>query len=103
MTLRQQIYDDLRTRGQYYTGGDLASVVDDWCDRFSTAAEIAAWLDAGYWDAMAAEEAAAIYSPTMAARIAADQEARGQCYPSGGLIYAHCNGDATLADYEATP
>ena len=100
--------DSLTSLGDRYHGGRVDEVLADWLSEFcydvaspadEECTEIGAWLDAGYWDAGTASTVAGAYTPSQAVAIAKQQEEAGIAYPSGGLINAHCNSDASLDDY----
>jgi len=89
---------ELIIRGEFFSGSNPDSIAEDWAERFSVSAA-AAWMNAGFWDADAAESCRnAGYSPSKMKAIAEDQADRGIEYSSGDLIYALCNGDASVDD-----
>lgn len=92
---------ELISRGQAFSGSNPDSIAEDWAGRFSVIAA-ASWMDAGFWDADAAECCRdAGYSPDKIKAIAEDQADRGIGYSSGDLIYALCNCDASMDDLTA--
>jgi hypothetical protein len=91
---------ELIIRGECFSGSNPDSIAADWAERF-TVSVAAGWMDAGFWDADAAESCKkAGYSPRKMQAIAEDQADRGIEYSSGDLIYALCNGDASVDDIE---
>ena len=93
--------NELIIRGESFSGSDPDSVAEDWAERFSVSAA-AAWMDAGFWDASAAEACKnAGYTPSKMRDIAENQADRGIEYSSGDLIYALCNCDASVDDIAA--
>ena len=89
---------ELIIRGECYSGSNPDSIAEDWAERFSVPVA-AGWMDAGFWDADAAESCKkAGYSPSKMKAIAEDQVERGIEYSSGDLIYALCNGDVSVDD-----
>ena len=89
---------ELIIRGECFSGSNPDSIAEDWAERFSVKAA-ACWMDYGFWDADAAESCkGAGYSPRKMFDIAKDQAERGIEYSSGDLVYALCNGDASVDD-----
>jgi hypothetical protein len=89
---------ELIIRGECFSGSNPDSIAKDWAERFSVSVA-ACWMDYGFWDADAAESCKdAGYSPRKMYDIAKDQADRGIEYSSGDLIYALCNGDASVDD-----
>jgi len=89
---------ELIIRGEFFSGNNPDSIAEDWSERFSVSAA-AGWMDVGFWDADAAESCKdAGYSPSKMKAISEDQAERGIEYSSGDLIYALCNGDASVDD-----
>ena len=89
---------ELISRGEFFSGSNPDSIAEDWAERFSVSAA-AGWMNAGFWDADAAECCKdAGYTPSKIKAIAEDQTDRGIEYSSGDLIYALCNGDASVDD-----
>jgi hypothetical protein len=89
---------ELISRGEFFYGSNPDSIAEDWAERFSVSVA-AGWMDAGFWDACAAESCRdAGYTPREMMAIASDQAGRGIEYSSGDLIYALCNCDASVDD-----
>jgi hypothetical protein len=89
---------ELIIRGEFFSGSNPDGIAEDWSERFSVSVA-AGWMDAGFWDAEAAEACRdAGYTPRKMQAIAEDQAERGIEYSSGDLIYALCNCDASIDD-----
>jgi hypothetical protein len=89
---------ELISRGEFFSGSNPDSIAEDWAERFSVSAA-AGWMNVGFWDADAAESCKdAGYTASKMKAIAEDQADRGIEYSSGDLIYALCNGDASVSD-----
>jgi hypothetical protein len=89
---------ELIIRGECYSGSNPDSIAEEWSERFSVPAA-AGWMNAGFWDADAAKSCRdAGYSPSKMKAISKDQAERGIEYSGGDLIYAICNGDASVDD-----
>ena len=89
---------ELIIRGEFFSGSNPDSIAEDWVERFSVSVA-AGWMNAGFWDASAAEACRdAGYTASKMKAIAEDQADRGIEYSSGDLIYALCNCDASVDD-----